>query len=104
MPDGLADDPGLHVGRHGNVDYFNGFVGQQIVNGGVAARDAARFGHRAGMSRIARGDGRRIEAGLAVGDQMAVAHDEPGTDAADGDILVARQTRPVIQHEIQGRG
>ena len=44
-------------------------------------------GDGAGVLGIARGDGDRIEARLAIGDQVAIAHDEAGADAADAPVL-----------------
>jgi hypothetical protein len=50
---------------------------------------------------VPRGDGDRIEPRLAVRDQVAVAHDEAGADAADAGRLVARQAREVIEFEFR---
>src|SRR5262249_46064727 len=55
------------------------------------------------MSGRARSDGYRVEAGLMVGEEMAVAHDEAGADATDAEILAARQTRQIIQRRVHGR-
>ena len=81
----------MNIRRHGDIEDFNGLVGEQFLDGRKTARDAARFRHSLGTSWIARGDGHGIEAGLPVGHEMAVAHDETGADAADADIEAARQ-------------
>ena len=68
------------------------------------AEDVVTFGDGAGMGRIARGDGDRVETGLAIGDEMAVTHDEAGADAADAPVLAARQVRQVVQVQVDGHG
>ena len=61
------------------------------------------LGDGAGMVGVARGDGDRVEAGLAVGDEVAVAHDEAGADAADAKVLAPRQARQVVEGEVHKR-
>ena len=68
------------------------------------ARNGVLFGDGAGVVRVARGDGDGVEAGLAVGDEMAVAHDEAGAEAADAEVLAARQTRQVVEGGVHGAG
>ena len=100
VADGLADDGRLRVGRHGHVEDLDRLVGEQVGDGGVAAGNAVLLGDGAGAGRVARGDGHGVEAGLAVGDEVAVAHDEAGADAADAEVLAPRQTRQVVEGEV----
>jgi len=66
----------------------------------VDARDGVALGGFAGARDGARRDGDGVEAGLAVGDEVAVAHDEAGAGAADAPVLAARQ---VVQRRFHGR-
>jgi len=70
----------------------------------VDARDGVALGGVAGARDGARRDGDGVEAGLAVGDEVAVAHDEAGADAADAEILTARQTGQVVERSIHWIG
>ena len=77
--DGFADDRRLRVRRDGDVEHLDRRVGEQVVDGGVDRRDAVTLAATSrARVRVARGDGDRVEPGLAIGDQVAVAHDEPG--------------------------
>ena len=62
-------------------------------------RDAVQARRPRAPCRVARGDGDGVEAGVAVGDEVAVAHDEAGADAADAPVLAARQARQVVQRK-----
>ena len=97
VPDRLADQSRLRVRRHGDVEHLNVGVGQQVGVGGVDARDVVHFGGGASVVGVARGDGDGVEAGLAVGDEMTVAHDEAGAGAADAEVLAARQPRQMVR-------
>ena len=79
------------------------YVIEQRFDGIVNGRDAVTPGDGAGRSGGARGDGHRAEAGLAVSDQVAVAHDEAGADAADAPVLALGQFRQVVQVKFVGR-
>ena len=91
------DDGRLHVRRHGHVEDFDRAVGEEGFDGVVDGRDGVPLGDGAGLGRVARGDGDGVEARLAVGDEVAVAHDEPGPDAADAEVPAARQPRQVVE-------
>ena len=93
----LADNGRLHIGGHGNVEYFDGAVRQQFPDIRMTFGDAVQFGHSVGMSRIARSNGDRIEPGLAIGDEVTIAHDETGADAANANIPALGPTRQVVQ-------
>ncbi len=49
--DGLADQRRLRVGRHGDVEHLDVRVGEQLVDGGVDARDAVLLGDGLGAGR-----------------------------------------------------
>src|SRR4029079_1298006 len=51
---------------------------------------------------IPRRDGDGIEAGLAIRDEMTIAHDEAGADAANAPVLAFRQARQVVQIQVEG--
>src|SRR5436853_7924077 len=65
------------------MDFRNGMLG----------RDRLRRLH------VARCDGDRVEARIAIRQKMAVAHDEAGADATDAKVLAAVEARAVIQGE-----
>src|SRR5262249_7248447 len=69
----------------------------------VTARDAVLFRDGSRMFRCARGDSDRVETGLAIGDEMAVAHDEAGTEAADAKVLAARHPRQIVDRRLHER-
>ena len=58
VADGLADNGRLDVRRHGHVEHLDRLVGEQVGDGGVAARDVracsaaarARAGSREAMA------------------------------------------------------
>src|SRR5229473_6728655 len=54
------------------------------------------------MFSSSRSDRDGIESSLAVGDQVAVAHDEASADTADSEILAVWQSRQIIQIQIKG--
>ena len=49
------------------------------------------LGAGGGVGDRSTGDGGGIEAGFAVGDEVAVAHDEATADAADAPVLALRE-------------
>ena len=49
------------------------------------------------MLDISRSDGDGAKAGLAISDEVTVAHDKAGAEAADAGVLAPRQTRTVAQ-------
>ena len=100
--DGLADQVRLGVRRDGHVEDFDGLVGEQVVVGVVDLHHAALGGDGAGGGRVARGDGDRVEPGVPVRDQVAVADDEAGPGAADAPVLAAGELRQVVQRQIGG--
>ena len=97
--DDLPDHVELSVRRHGDVEDLHLAVFQHplvaVVNG-----QPMPLRHRASVFRIAGRDRHGVEARLAIGDQVAVGHDEPGPDATDRGTLVDRQSRQVVQ--VQG--
>ena len=97
-----ADDTGLHIGRHRDVEHLDLWISEHVFQAGMAARYAVQLGDFFRLGRIARGDGHRIEAGLPVGDQVTIADDEAGPDAADPPIAAARQAGKVIEGEVEG--
>src|SRR5205085_3041486 len=101
--DGGPDEAGLEARRHGDVHYLDVGVGEEVVGVDVDVRDAVQPGDFAGVLGVARGDGDGVEAGLPVGDEVTVAHDEAGPDAADAEVLAAGQTRQVVEREVHRR-
>src|SRR5207248_2549935 len=87
---------------HGDVRYLDVGVGEEVVGVDVDARDAVEPGDFAGVLGVARGDGDGVESGLSVGDEVTVAHDEAGPDAADAEVLAAGQARQVVEREAHG--
>src|SRR5690348_758213 len=69
----------------------------------MAARYAVLLRDGPRMGRRARGDGDGIETGLAIGDEVAIAHDEAGAEAADAEVLAARQTWQIIERRFHRR-
>src|SRR5262249_14069504 len=100
----LADQGRLQVGRHGDVQNFDGRIGEEGIDAIVDFGDLVLLGGGAGMLDIARGDGYGIETGLTVGNQVAIAHNEAGAEAADAKVLAARQLRQILEGEINGHG
>jgi hypothetical protein len=95
--DGFTDERRLHIGRNGNIENLNRLIGKQFTSVGIAARDTVCLRDRLSPSGIACNDRDRVEAGLAVGHEMAVAHDEAGTDATDANIPPPGPSRQVVQ-------
>ena len=90
---GIATDGKLlTAGIDGDVKHLDFSVGEQIGVGGVDAMDAVPLGDGMGVLGVARGDGDRMEASLPVGDEVTVAHDEPGAHATDLEIVAPRQS------------
>ena len=96
--DDLADHFQLHVGRHGHIDNLDAAVGQQrlII---VVGLQAVPLGDLPGVVGRPRRDRHRVEAGLAIGHQVAIGHDEPRPDAADRRVLVTGQPGQIVQIE-----
>src|SRR6266542_4580935 len=100
LGDGSPDNVRLGIRRDCDVEHLDFRIGEQVIDRGVAARDAVQPSDGAGASGIAGGDGDGIEAGLSIGDEVTVAHDEAAADATDAEILAARQPREVIEGEV----
>ena len=83
---GLENQGGLSRRRHGDVEHLDVAVRQQLVRRRVDARHAVQIGGGLGPLLAPRGNGDRVETRFAVGDQVAVAHDEASADAADAPI------------------
>ena len=97
--DRAADQVRLRVRRHGDVEDLDLRVGEQCVDGVVNGRDRVLRGDFARGGGVPRRDGDGVEAGVAVRDEVAVAHDEPGPDAADPPVLALRESRAVVEVE-----
>ena len=63
--------------------------------------DAVLLSDCSGASRVAGSDGDGIETRVAIGQEMAVAHDEASPDAANSKIAALRQAGQVIQGEVK---
>src|SRR5262249_9130039 len=50
---GFVNDGRLRVGRHGDVEHFDGRVGGQVGHGGVTAREVVLVGDGAGVLGVA---------------------------------------------------
>src|SRR5205085_8084344 len=98
--DGGPDEAGLEARRHGDVHYLDVGVGEEVVGVDVDVRDAVQPGDFAGVLGVARGDGDGVEAGLPVGDEVTVAHDEAGAEAADAEVAAARQAGKMFQGRV----
>ena len=69
-----ADQGGLRVGRHGDVEDFDVRVGEQVLDGVVNGRDAVPCGDRLrGLSRSREAMATGLKPACAVGDEVAVA-------------------------------
>src|SRR5262245_32371046 len=67
----------------------------------MPARDAVQSRDIACPIRVARRDGHRLKPRLAIGYQVTIAHDEPGADAADADVLAPRHARQIAEGKIE---
>src|SRR5262245_47700119 len=95
-----ANDGRLSIRRHRDIEHFHRLVREQLIDRRMTASQTMLLGDRTGITRIARGDRDRIEAGLPIGDQMAIADDEAGPDATDAEVLAPRQSRLVVEMQI----
>ena len=80
---GGLDDFELVVRRHGEVEHLDRLVIEQLFDRVVNGWDVVLLGALGCVGLCAGGDGDRVEAGLSVGDQVAVVHDEAAANAAD---------------------
>ena len=99
----LADDLELLVGRVGDVDDLHLRVVEQLLPGVVDLGDVVRLGGGLRMLGRSRGDRDGAEAGLVVGRQMDVPHDEPGADASDPVVGLRRQVGAGVELEVRHR-
>src|SRR5262249_20947165 len=100
MLDGGADYRRLYIRWHRDVEHLNLRVGKHLVNGLVDAGDVVKAGTCLGVRWVSRRDGHWVEAGIAICQEMAVTHDEPGPNAADAEVLALCQLREVVEGEI----
>ena len=96
----VADQVRLLVGREGDVDDLDLGVLDQRLGRVVDAADVPALGDLGRLGRGARGDRHDREAGLGVGGQMHVGHDEAGADAADPEVAA---TDRCVRHEALAR-
>ena len=93
----FAYDFQLNVRRHGDVDDFDFGIVEEISIITVRLRKAVPIRDRFRVIKIPRGNRDRIETRLSIRDEVAVGHDEAGTDAADRNVLPLRHPRPVLK-------
>jgi len=100
----LLDHAGLHIGRHRDIDDLNSRVVEQAAVVVVGLRNRVTGGNlRDGL--VSPGSDRdRVQACGSVGHEMAVGHDEAGTDAPDPHAAIPRQGRQVIDLDCRHGG
>jgi hypothetical protein len=99
----FLNDGQLCVGRHGNIDHFDRFVGEHFLVGRIHL-ETMPFGHARCMRRGSRGNRHGIEPRRFVGDKMAVGHDEAAADAADPKVAAFRQPGQVVEFKRNRHG
>ena len=78
--------------------------GEQFINRAMDLGDLVLPGDILRGFELTRRNGDGIEAGLCIGNEMAVTHDEAGADAADAPVLAIGEAREIIQIQIGGHG
>ena len=66
---------------------LNGFIIEDSIDGVINNFNAMALSTFCGVLFCAAGDGDRVEAGLSVGNKMAVAHNKPTADATDAPVF-----------------
>ena len=95
-----GEDFRLCVRRNGNVEDFDGSVGQQVLPALVDLGDAAEARYLFGLLRAARADGGHVVTCIAIGDELDVANDEARADDADAVVLFGGPGRLVVEVEV----
>ena len=99
---GRFDQAELCVGRDSDVEHFNGSVVQELLVACVDFFDAVAVSHFLGVLAMTRGNCDWIEASFAVGDEVAIIHDEAAAEDPDAKILPPGQGRMNVQvHRLQ---
>ena len=86
--DRFTDNRQLVLRRNGNIHHLDGGIRQQFLGGVVNLGNAARLSHVAGLVGTAGGNCHHVVTRIAVRHEMAVAHDEAGSDGANGVIFL----------------
>ena len=104
VPEHLANHVRLILRRHADVDDRHLGIRQQVVGGLVDARDSPHGRDLLGSFPRARRDSHHPETGLPIGDEVAVAHDEPRPDHPDAEAIEPRfERQPVVEIKLHGR-
>ena len=104
MIEDAADHPRLLGGRDGDVDHFDLGVVEQRFERGEDAWHPAQRGDLARRGLGPRGQAHDLEAGVGVGDEVAVADDEARPDHADPDVAAAGHRGQVAQIRVHAAG
>jgi hypothetical protein len=78
----------LNIGWNRNIDDFDSRIVQESAIIDVDRRYRVSAGNRLGMPSSARRNRHGSKTGGSVGDQMALIHDETGSDAADSEVPI----------------
>ncbi len=92
----------LHIRRHSHIDNFEFRIGEQFLVGRIDLGQRMAFGNSFCVDWVPRRNRDRIEARLAIRDQMAIGHDETGADTANRNVFVLGQrgqVRNINRHE-----
>ncbi len=95
--DDLLNDLKLDIGGNGDVDNLDIGVIEKRFVGLVRGRNLVSFGNGLSILEGLGGDGNRIESSLAIGNEVAVGHDESGTNTADAEGLVLGHWHVVVE-------
>ena len=98
------DHGGLHIGRHRDIDDLDSRVVEQAAVIVVGLRNRVAGGDLRGCLVSPGGDRDRVQARSSIGDEMAVGHDEAGTDAPDPHAAIPWQRRQVIDLDCRHGG
>ena len=90
-PGRLTNHLQLDVRRHRHIEDLDLGIRNQVTPVGMHGRDRMPHGHLVSLRLAPRRNRNRIQTGVAVRHQLAVGHDETGSDAADSHVTASRQ-------------
>ena len=91
----------LVIRWHGEIKYLDGFIIKQPIDGVVHGVNIVRLSAGGGVGLRATGNGDGIEAGLAIGNEVAVAHDKTAADAANAPVFPLGKFRMNVEVHLE---